>query len=304
MGEACQGMSSVVSEDVLMSTVTLTLLAQVPLHQLQVMQVGSNAPYLNHGLFRHELETSVVPKIRETITNLSSASPKESLQLAVAGFLLPLLEKYEPEALASLQSFVKEKHVTLLAVPYYNTSLRVLSSQELTKQLKQEQEALATYFGKEAEGFFSADGFVPKSSPFTTIFVGKQVVGSVALSTLTNRVIATPTITLGHDVVVKTSFSEMESHLFDEYTALTPHVFATKDDELCNQWQLLGQSGMFTTACTSLYPDESYDHYATYMNILNDVAHKIKTVELGKQGLFATEPMIVPSPAKILESLR
>jgi hypothetical protein len=41
----------------------------------------------------------------------------------------------------------------------------------------------------------------------------------------------------------------------------------------------------------------------TIMNILNDMAHRIRNVELAKQGEFAPDPQIVASPAQLLNDL-
>ncbi len=286
-----------------MSNITLTLLSHAPLNHMNVLDVGGNKSYINHGLLRHDLETTLVPQITDTLKNLSSSS-KDMLQLAVSGFILPLLKKYAPETLNELQSFVQTKNVALLAVPYYGTSLHILSDNALQEQLNLETDALNKFFKKRANGFFSADGLVPKNCSYDQIFVGKKVTGEVALSTLAENVIATPTIAMGNEVTPKTEFSEMEQHLLTEYQALTPHVLATEDSDLLTEWHLLGQHEMFTKADALTHLHESYDHYATYMNVLNDIAHKIKTVELGKQGLFATQPDIVASPASLLQEFR
>ncbi|MCF7799244.1 hypothetical protein K9M74_05060 [Candidatus Woesearchaeota archaeon] len=297
----------VVWDDAVMSStikqkLTLTLLFNAPLNEMSALEIGGNKSYINQGLLRHELETILVPKITETINNLAS-SPKNSLQLAVTGFLLPLLKKYVPEVLVALQSFVHEKNVALLAVPYYGTSLHVLSEQEFTHQLALEKDALDKFFNKRSKGLFSADGIIPQNYTDGLVVMGKPLQGEVRLSSLVN-VVTAPLIAIGDQVHQTTEFSEMQEHLLAEYKGLSSHVFATEDEFLLTEWHMLGQAAMFTKADALLHFHESYDHYATYMHVLNDIAHKIRTVELGKQGQFATQPRIVASPSKLLNEGR
>jgi hypothetical protein len=269
-----------------------------PLTPLSALEVGTNKNYINTGLLRHEIETSIAPQLLSTLATLDQ-SPTDSFNLAVSGFLLPLLQDYAPEALAQLQSFVKEKNVSLLAVPYYGSSPAALSGDELSYQLALQQDALKEVFQSAPSGFFSVDGSIPSTS-YEKIVIGSAITSQVALSSLAKPITTTPIIALGQDVTHQAEQSELEDHLLTEYMALTPHVHATEDEALLAQWRLLGQTSMFAKANPQVNLHDAYDHYAMYMNVLNDVAHKIKSIELSKQGLFLSQPELVASPASLL----
>ncbi len=287
---------------------TLTLFVHAPVNDFGIYDVGANKAYVNQGLLRHEIETRIAPQIKKTLQSLAF-SPKHSFNLAIEGFILPLLKRYVPETLSLVQTFVREKKVKLLLMPYYGTSLQVCSQENFLSQLSKEKETLKTFFLEQPTAFFSSDGQIPSlftqnNDSFTKIVTGKKVVGEVSLFTLTKQVIATPTIALADESFSQAVVTPLQNNLLQEYTLLASHVFATGDADLLMQWNLLGQRATFVKADESLYANEAYDQYASVMNILNDIAHEIKSVELGKQGRFATSPVIVSSPARMLETMK
>ncbi|MCB1084451.1 MAG: hypothetical protein KDK61_09090 [Simkania sp.] len=128
------------------------ILPEIYLHALTAFEVGTNPEHINHGLIKSGLASWV----KEHLTSL-----KGSDYLTISGHTLDLLDEEAPELLDELISVVDKENISLVGVPYYNTSLALLSPENLTLQWEKNQQSLQHYFGKKAQSIYLADQPVP-----------------------------------------------------------------------------------------------------------------------------------------------
>ena len=88
---------------------------------------------------------------------------------------------------------------------------------------------------------------------------------------------------------------ELHEHVVSEMMGMHTFIKESEDDILLEDWRLLSQSRLLEEVGNEY---GMYEQYASYMNILNDMAHKLRNVALTEQGIFETEPTIVDSPTE------
>ena len=293
---------------------------QVRISSMSVFEIGSNKTCINHGLMQHELLT-LSSHIRDMISYFKQKHPEGKVGLAVAGYVLDQLKETDEGTLARLQRFAQQPYVSILAVPYYGSSLHVLHSDELRAQITLEHEALKKYFGKRPEHFFSKDSLnlaqekVLRPRRYKTIVSNAEPSkDSVPLLKRESAVLMDITnFSAGEELArlvnlepesIQQQFTETENHVKEELLGLYTYVNATGDRQLLQDWRLLAQSDIIrSVGDTHKDQNQTYENYMHLLNIFNDVAHRIRSVELSKRGDFLSQPEIVNSPSQLLKDL-
>lgn len=315
------------------TAVLVTVQQQARPFVMQASEVGTNKPYIDLGLMQYEVQTTLARSIDSMIDYLSTK--QFPLHLAVEGHTIALLEQFAYRTYVNLKSFVQQSHVRLVALPYHGSLSLTLTEQLLHEQLQAQQQMYVRHFGKAAdytlthhpycfeetmnivhaagEGTFALQFHAPTQSihleSFTSVYAKETADVLIALDVsafadstrLTELAYALDTSTpVLIDTLAKSSMTELEplptdelfDHLKDEFMSIYPYIQATDDEQLKTDWALLAQPhAIYNTT------DSIYEHYASYMNILNDMAHKLRSVALTQQGLFETEATLVDSPS-------
>ncbi|MBN1175852.1 hypothetical protein JXA48_04375 [Candidatus Woesearchaeota archaeon] len=278
-------------------TETLFIGQTAYLQGMNVFDIGTNRAHINLGLMGSQ--------ISNLATQINSIS-KETKQLVIPGYVLELLEENDDELLDSLKLLVKTNNIKLLSVPYYNSSLSLMSKEELSTQLNLQEKITQRIFNKKSDGFFCAEGILPPSvetvlnKNYSKVFYPKD--SAITLKSPTYKLIQTDVMSLGEEKVGSLSMadSKMEGHLINELRNIYPHIVNMGDVDTLTSWRFMTQPSMILRAGVSNFSGDAYEHYMQMMNTLNDIAHKIRNVELAKKGLFQEKPIISPSPSLLL----
>lgn len=272
------------------------LIPEVYLHTLNAFDVGNNPPHVNQGLLQSRFSSLVAEH---------SSSLLSSPALTLSGHALELLDEESPEVLSSLIAVQKKNEQVLLGTPYYNTSLSLLSPKNFTKQWHATNDLFEKYFSKRTQTLFVGHQPIPKALGGTLRDLDLDIVGNSTLSMRSaplgkQNYTEIDTSVGAHSPFTHIPFtSALRSHVQDELKALEPYMM--QDELLSQTWSHLGSSHVLDSL-NGANPQETYDTYFTLMNILNDVAHTIRTVELSKRGEFETRAEIVEHPSqRILE---
>ena len=134
---------------------TLFIGQAVHLQGMNIFDIGGNKQHINFGLMNAQIAS-----LSSQIDSIS----KSTKQIAIPGYILSLIEENDEVLLNSLKSLVKENNINLLSVPYYNSSLSLISADELTSQLNLQEEITAKHFGKKSIGFFCSEGILPPNA--------------------------------------------------------------------------------------------------------------------------------------------
>jgi hypothetical protein len=98
---------------------------------------------------------------------------------------------------------------------------------------------------------------------------------------------------------------EMKSHLIEEFKNIYDVIVLMNDENALKDWRLLSSkiNSVDNESQHEYEHTHRYENYITLMNSLNDVAYKLKTGFLLKNGLDIPEPSIVESPSKELKEV-
>jgi hypothetical protein len=312
------------------SAILITIQQPVTSFVMQAHEVGANKPYVDLGLAAHQAQTTLV----KAIDYLADYFTDEPLHLAIEGHTLELLE--QTDAYPKLQELVARPQTTLVALPYYGSMTIALTDDALRAQLTQAQESYAQAFGKQAQYSltqhpFAYDGllnFVHTAGSGTYTLEFHEPTKSIQLASFTSaytqspedqllvldaldfldstkltdiaRIKDTSKIISINDLAKPTVHSmftlpsdELFDHLTYEMKSLYPYIVATQDEELQANFALLAQPQALYDVKESVY-----EHYASYMNILNDMAHKLRCVALSQKGEFENTATLVDNPSQ------
>lgn len=264
---------------------------------MNVFDIGTNRAHINLGLMGSQISS---------LASQISSIDESTKQIAIPGYVLELLEENDEELLNSLKSLVKNNEIDLLAVPYYNSSLSLMSKEELDIQLSLQEEITKKLFNKTSKGFFCAEGVLPPSvesvlnKNYSTVFYPQD--SALTLKNPKYKLVQTKVSSIGEQVPYSLSIadSKMEAHLMSELRDMYPHILEMGDSDSLTSWRFMTQPSMILRAGVSKFSNDAYEHYMQMMNTLNDIAHKINTVNLAKKGLFQEKPTISPSPSLLL----
>lgn len=306
------------------SPLIITITPPVRTHNINALQIGGNLEYINSGLMRYELTNTLVPQLQAMFDYFSEHQPASALSIAVPGFVLDQLAMHEETSLAGLHHFLKSNKVNLLAMPFYGSSVALLTKDELTKQLELQEQRFKRLFKRKPKGFFAADNIV---TPELESVLNERGYKNVFMqqSEDTDLTIANPRYSLRFGSVVDLSafalqsdphilvspplpslaqpLSAMQEHLVQELKSMHDFITQTGDHQLLDDWRFLAHSSHIYEANVDTHPTLAYERYTGMMNILNDIAHRIRNIELTKQGVFAPDPNIVASPTTLLQEL-
>lgn len=276
------------------------LLPEIYLHALNAFDVGNNPEHINHGLTK----TGLVSWVNNNVDKLS-----DSNFLTINGHALSLLDEDSQEAIETITRIVKENNISLVGVPYYNTSLSLLSADNFKKQWDKNQQELKNYFGKTAQNIYVADQKMPIHLSSTIKDLGLKIIGDNSLDVESIMLGKESLKQINEDSFIgehssynqANTSSSLADHVSSELLALEPFVMS--DGELSSTWQLLANTQLISSL-EGGDPQMTYNNYSSMMNILNDIAHTVRNVELTKKGLFETNAQIVENPSeKIFEVL-
>ncbi len=99
------------------------------------------------------------------------------------------------------------------------------------------------------------------------------------------------------------TYSTMEERLMTELKRIHPHIEATGDAQLMEEWRFLANKELIQKANPELASQEHspYEYFANFMNILNDFAHTIRTVEAVHNGEPQPQMELRASPVELLQ---
>lgn len=267
---------------------------------MSVFDIGGNKPHINTGFMASQISS---------LKKEFSSFDKKITSIAIPGFLIDLISENDPEFLAQIKSLVKENNLDVLAVPYYNSFLPLLSLEELSTQISLQEKIVSKTFGKPCSAFLCSHGVIP---PDAEKVLNKKYSSIIYPDNALYASVDNPKFTLsktkmtlmGDDYLAPLSSNNslMEAHLLSELKNIYPFISSLGDIDSLNSWRFMSQPSMILKAGVDTFSNDAYEHYMHMMNTLNDLAHKITTVNLAKKGLFQEKPTISDSPSSILSS--
>lgn len=280
---------------------TLFIGQTVHLQGMSVFDIGSNKPHINFGLM-----SSQISSLSSSLKSLNS----KIKNIAVPGFVLELIKENDEELLLSLQSLVKKNNLNILSVPFYNSSISLLSKEEFSEQLSLQEEITKEVFGKSSIGFLCSQGVLPvtiesvlNEKHSTVFYCGNSLCLSIKKPSYTLKETTIETIGESVSSPLTEANSSMETHLMTELKDMYSHIISMGDADTLTSWRLMSQPSMIIRANVSTFKNDAYEHYMQMMNTLNDIAHNINAVKLAKKGLFQEKPLINASPSQFLSQI-
>lgn len=293
-------------------------------NSFDVFDIGANKTYFDTGKWTNSLFQGLKHKsalLAHVLDTMASSSKKA---IAIPGMVLDALEKYDPLSLSSLSELVATYDLELLSMPYHVGSTRILSCEEFAYQVRLHNETVSRVLGKEAKIFYSPEqhldpdhvrilgelgipsvlgGHVSTIDMLTDDDLLQQQLGSLENSAFDITPAVTSISGSGFENAPFTS-SSLQSHLIDELKAIYPHILSSGDRSLLDDWKILSSHPVLSSISPTMqgHSTSDYEQYVTIMNILNDMAHKIRSVSLSTQGMFVTAPEISESPSSLLAS--
>ncbi len=268
------------------------LIPQVYLHTLNAFDIGNNLAHINHGL----IQSTFTQKVTQHALSLSTTD-----YITLSGHAIELLDEESPEMLTQISSLLSQDSTQLIAALYYNTSLSLLSSKNFLKQWDATNHLFEKHFSKRSKKLYIGNQTIPKQLSNTIRDLDVEIVGNSALNMVSVPLGERSSKEIDLSVGLHSSFmppsslTDLNEHISNELLALEP--FIATDEKLSTTWQHLANHTLLSQLDGS-NPQSTYETYFTYMNILNDVAHTIRNVELTKQGEFETTAQIVDEPSK------
>jgi len=280
---------------------------------MNIFDIGTNKDYINTGQMEHELTSDVSMQIAVARAHFDGKAEK-NLQLAVPGFVIDSLAKKSPETLIQLRNFVNTSKVSLLAMPYYASSLEIIDAQELKKQVALQQDTLVKHFKQKSKIFYAstspsesqkevllASGLIQTVSPTThTVLSLEEAKSTERFAHALEDAQTVSTLTQNQ---LNTNILDMKDHIAKELQGLYPHIVASEDEELLETWRLLAHDSLLNQMIGNPSVNSPYEQYTSMLNMCNDLAHKIKAVALTKKGIFLTDVKITDSPSEFLQDI-
>lgn len=294
---------------------TLLVTPRVRLHDMNVFDIGSNKDYIDTGKMKHEATTTLAQQLAHAQAFFSEETNQYSLNLVLPGYVLEHLQSNENGVLDRLKDFVKDHRVTLLATPYYGSSLHIISQEELKMQLALQEDITHKHFKQKSKIFFSTHQLTRhqknqlKKVGCDEVLTSQQ--GQVLnlqdwqadSAIMKKRIASLLKNNTASTLSVNPSFVGMQAHLVSELKGLYDYIVASKDEQLLTSWRLLTHHELIHTLGMNVEEENPYERYTTLMNICNDIAHRIRNVNLASQGEIDTSVNLVNSPSSSLDSL-
>lgn len=267
----------------------IRIAAQQHLASFTLFDIGSNKSYLNQGLIDHESRTTLHNQLTELAKKLDKTS-SPSLTLAFSGQALTYLRQEAPELLATYKELFGQGAFSLATQAFHGTATELVSAEQFQKQVLKHQEQLQEQFGASATTLLSSDELSPQqltSLGCSTLLLSQQ---SLSLSEYLS----------GTSLPLQLR-TDLQEHVLEEFSKLSPAVHSTLDAELITAFSQLATPEVIAQA----HPENAenpYDHYTTLMSILHDIVHRINATTAIKQGVFLTTPEIGASPSSLLRT--
>ena len=98
--------------------------------------------------------------------------------------------------------------------------------------------------------------------------------------------------------------SLLETKLVEEMKNIYPHIINTKDNYLIEDWRFLANEELIKKANPDVASQEEnpYEHFSHFMNILNDVAHTIITVDAVEKNKELPDVQITNNPSELINN--
>ncbi|MFP4195312.1 MAG: hypothetical protein ACLFSN_00940 [Candidatus Woesearchaeota archaeon] len=314
-----------------------TIYGELHVHSLNVFDIGTNKEYIDYGRMSHEMASALSTRLASLERYLSENDIAVRIGLAIPGHVVDMIADHDEDLLQRLATFISTNNVELLSMPYYAGSMHVLSGEELKAQVEHHNHVIREHLGASPSVFFTAEDHLSAEHVSALSNAGlSSCIDSRALEATTST---KPTLIAldisafedpssipssldtdsleGVDVISSsfsldtvssvessTVLSPMQEHIISELKGLYPHVSSTGDEDLLSHWRYLAHhKAVFHTDAAGELKKSQYDHYMDMMNIFNDIAHKIRSVELSKNGVFLTEPEVADSPSHLLQTM-
>ncbi|MGM5481318.1 MAG: hypothetical protein ACQESE_02810 [Nanobdellota archaeon] len=317
-------------------TLITTMYGELHVHSLNVFDIGTNRTYIDHGRMSHDLTSGLSGQLKQLQSFLSEHEITSSIGMAIPGHVLDMIVEQDDVLLDQLSSVIANNNISILSMPYYAGSMHVLSGDELKAQVNHHNKTVAKHLGVTPSVFFTAEDHITPEHLRALAETGiSSCIDSRALETDSSNTPQIITVDISAfddpDTINKLDtqslkgldeisssfdlntispasstkvFSPMQEHIIGELKGLYPHVAETGDNELIADWRYLTHhKAVFHTDAAGELKHSQYDHYMDMMNIFNDIAHKIRSVELSKSGVFITEPEVADSPTQLLQQL-
>ena len=310
---------------------------ELHIHSLNVFDIGTNKEYIDHGRMSHELTSSLSAQLDALERFLSTNNVTATIGLAIPGHVVDMIAEQDEDLLQRLATFISTNNIAVLSMPYYAGSMHVLSGDEFRHQIEHHNKVVSEQLGVTPSVFFTAEDHLSAEHikslagsgvsscidgrALEAVSSGKPTVVALDISAFTDldslpqslsksslkgidEIASSFSLDSISSVRSTNVLSPMQEHVMSELKGLHPHVLSTGDEELLSQWRYLAHhKAVFHTDAAGELKKSQYDHYMDMMNIFNDIAHKIRSVELSKQGVFLTEPEVADSPSELLRTV-
>jgi len=300
------------------------------IENINVFEIGNNKPYFNKGKEEYILKEKILPALKN-LTNLNKSTP---INILLSGRVLDWVNENSKKTIQNLQEFLKKPNVNLISSTHYNSSLHLLTDEEFENQIKQYNTKIKNLFDKKINTFLSFDNNINESqlkilksykinkcillpNNETGKFNFKSHSNVISCSSKTSQ--KGKLLHINYEDLSKFDFNEtiplnklfkksifkhrpkrenpFKEHVKDELITLYSLVREINQKELQQDWRLLSSN------INILNEKNNYEDYISYMNILNDVCYKIKTIQLLQQGKEITKPVLTNDPTKQLKEV-
>lgn len=283
--------------------VIVSFFPDVYAHAFNITDIGLNKPYVDTGKTAHEIANQIqlhIPLLQKLIL----ANSSYTFHMVIPGFVFSLLAEHDEDAFSVLKNCIDEHNISVMNMPYFGSTINVLSSAELYRQIQMHKKAVHSYVGKKSRTVFSFESIDKKQYPFlarTKIISPSKQYPVLSLTDI-EKITATQGIS---DFALKTSpftvassHESLQLHIKEELQGLYTHIYQTQDANLLSSWAYLSNPTLLQTVSGTKDISASYDAYAQYMMVCNDIVHKLRSVSLSMQGDFLSLPEIFEFPSK------
>ena len=307
----------------LTTKIIVNFVAPINLENLNIFHLGTNKKYFNHAKTNYSLANTTIPAIEQAIIALTNFSNRTENQiyLNICGRTLKWIDENSKQTEINLRNFAKSRYVNLVATPFFGTSILKLPQIELTHQLKTYHEIAKKIYKRTPVIALSDSNNLNESIEQTLkqnklkqiLFVPHQVQGIYNINKqkiifLTESFFTNKTEKqIEHDLNnlnkllpnytdANTINCPLQKHVQEELTKTYHPLKKLNDESILTDWRLL-------SAHNHLSASEDYESYISSMNTLNDLAYKVKNIDLLNAGQELIEPLLLENPSQLLENL-
>lgn len=321
-------------------TIVFTMYGDLSLNPHNVFDIGTNKRYLDTGKWQYSVTHELSDKCEALSKVLDTIGENVSFGLAIPGHVLDTIADHDASLVHSLKTLIEKHDLTVLSIPYYAGFSSVLPEKEFATQVRLHNETVYHVLGISPSTFFTPESplhsdhiaslakmglttALGPSTPFSSsssqnsgvyrieissdadlLFKSLSSLDSSSLKDVSAAVSPLQDLS-GTRYTRECDTDLLKEHVTAELKALYPHIISSGDDTLIGDWRRLSSHPVLDPVSSedaSQDRQQGYEQYMSLMNILNDVAFKIRSVSLASQGVFLTEPEISQSPSSLIDS--